>query len=175
LKTTNDNWTEANLTWNNNQFGSTSISNFTVPAAEQWIEIDVTNAVQTEAVGDDLLSLTIMSDNTNYVRYYTKESNGNEPELILDYQSCNNRIEQIDENEIKISPNPSWDYINIRLDKDISSVISQFYIYSASGKLVEVINSISSERIFVGNLNPGLYILKVQGKDNEWHSKFLKR
>jgi len=169
-----DNWTESNLTWNTNQFGGANISNFTAAVAGQWVEIDVTSVVEAEAGGDGTLSLAIISDNNSYIRYHTKESNDNEPELVLTYTSCNNKIQQYDEIGIKIYPNPSRDYITVEMSENLQEEIERISIYSAVGELLSVKNTELSDPIYIGNLTPGLYIIQAEGAGKKWHSKVMK-
>lgn len=169
-----DNWTESGLTWNNNQFGGTNISNFTAAASGQWVEIDVTSAVQAEAAGDGMISLAIISDNNSYIRYHTKESSGNAPELVLTYGSCNNKIQQYDETGIKIYPNPSRDYITIEMSDNLQEEIQQVSIYSLLGELLSVKNIELTDPIYIGDLAPGVYIIQVEGAGKKWSSRLMK-
>ncbi len=170
-----DNWTESGLTWNNNQFGGTSLSNFTAVAAGQWAEIDITSAVQGEAAGDGTVSLAIISDNNKYIRYHTKESSGNAPELVLTYGGACNKISQSDESAIKIYPNPSDDRISIEMSDNLQEEIEQIAIYSITGELLMVKTDGFMEPIYIGDLPSGIYVVQARGAGKIWSERLIKK
>ncbi|MEM8527811.1 MAG: T9SS type A sorting domain-containing protein [Bacteroidota bacterium] len=75
---------------------------------------------------------------------------------------------QIENVEIQIYPNPVLEYLNV------SNITNQtiINIYDIHGK--QVLNNLRTNRIFVGNLNRGLYFLSVRNSKNMISFKFVK-
>ncbi|MEM1057675.1 MAG: DNRLRE domain-containing protein [Verrucomicrobiota bacterium] len=72
-----DGWTESGLTWNNRPTNTTVISTATDFASASMIELDVSDAVRTEAAGDGTLTLRIRSTtagSSRWVKYATREA-----------------------------------------------------------------------------------------------------
>lgn len=76
---------------------------------------------------------------------------------------------------VNINPNPSSDYINIVLNKNIDSY--QIEIYDLSGSLVLKLNikeSTSNININISKLGQGIYSLKLISSDKALTKKFVK-
>jgi len=73
-------------------------------------------------------------------------------------------------NEIKIYPNPSSNFVNIKT----SLIINEISVYDFFGKRV-IINQVSNNLIDVSNLAQGAYIIKVLNNQNKiFYTKFIK-
>ena len=72
---------------------------------------------------------------------------------------------------ISIYPNPSSDYVNIEIKNQSIAKVS---IFDMSGKLVLEKNNISNTQISVGNLNKGVYIIKIETSKGLFQEKLIK-
>jgi len=84
-------------------------------------------------------------------------------------------IENIKANaiDIKIYPNPSTDYITIRLNDLINSTLT---ITSLSGnkiKTIELITNLTS--IDISSLNSGIFLLSIKKDEQVYYKKFMKK
>jgi len=92
-RVTNDSWTETGITWNN-QPAYGAVEDTKEPAEGEWIEWDVTSWVQNEWSGDKEVSICLKSvqedySSTNrYSRYYSKEYDSYDPQLIVTYNTA---------------------------------------------------------------------------------------
>ncbi|WP_430813838.1 DUF7594 domain-containing protein [Carboxylicivirga sp. RSCT41] len=77
-------WNEASITWNNMPAASTLIASKAAPAVNDWIEFDVTSAVNNTA-GDNLsVRISDMNAAEDYIEYHSKETANSEdrPQLV---------------------------------------------------------------------------------------------
>ena len=78
----------------------------------------------------------------------------------------------IQENQVKIFPNPTSDILYITSDFDI--VIDNIKIYNVEGKCVFELSQYSNQPINVSKLNKGIYIISGhRDSDMLFHSKFI--
>ncbi len=71
---------------------------------------------------------------------------------------------------IRISPNPTTDYLNIKSDE----VVTAYQIISMDGKVVQNSKLDASQKIQVSLLQPGVYFVKLN-VNNQWSTqKFIK-
>ncbi|MFZ1305332.1 MAG: T9SS type A sorting domain-containing protein, partial [Ferruginibacter sp.] len=76
---------------------------------------------------------------------------------------------------LKIYPNPVNDYLNVSVPEnaDRQSLLS---IFDAKGVLVRTINMTNNlQRIYVGNLPNGVYLIKLNNGEGNLSSKFVKQ
>lgn len=79
-----DSWEELELKWVNKPAASNVLGVASFPATEPWVEVDLTEQVQTELAGDKMISLKIVSGGSDSILYYTKEAElGLRPELVV--------------------------------------------------------------------------------------------
>ncbi|WP_310188336.1 DNRLRE domain-containing protein [Bacillus sp. 3255] len=79
-----DAWGEMTITDNNKPVMSDLLGSWTVPAANQYVDVDVTEQVISELAGDKKISLGITYMTSNVIHsYYAKESAGLGPQLII--------------------------------------------------------------------------------------------
>jgi hypothetical protein len=71
-------------------------------------------------------------------------------------------INELEKESIKVYPNPTSDYVYIKLKSN--SKIEQVEIYDLSGKIVKQIN-IKEDKIDLSFLEKGIYILKLKNSD----------
>lgn len=92
---------------------------------------------------------------------------------VDDITSSTGQIE-VKKNLIKISPNPSDGIVKIESKND--EVIERIEVFSLEGKLIQSISiEANSGKIFLGELNSGLYLLKAFLKNGQQsNSKLLK-
>ena len=67
------------------------------------------------------------------------------------------------ENEVKIYPNPTNDFLYFNSSQKIISII----IYNEIGQEIKRVNSVSENKIDLSNLKSGLYIIKFLNMNNE--------
>jgi hypothetical protein len=83
-----------------------------------------------------------------------------------------NTNELSQDDNIKIYPNPSSDYINI---EDPELKIQSIFIYTLTGKQVRKYDQSIESKIDVTTLNAGLYLLKITNKVGETYSYRLMK
>lgn len=59
------------------------IANIVLPAVAGYVELDVTNAVNTELAGDKLISFAINTSVGNWIYFYSRQNTANKPQLVL--------------------------------------------------------------------------------------------
>ncbi len=98
---------------------------------------------------------------------YTTYQAGDE-NIILDSTLLNTGIDQTEFSELKIYPNPVYDFLTIELEEKISSV----KIISIDGRIL--LNEFSENKIDVSKLSTGIYFIEVKTDRNNYRKKFLK-
>ncbi len=86
-KLSDDSWGESTVTWNNKPSAGSLIATLDAGTVDETYEIDVTAYVQSEFAGDGVVSFALVQpNNTNrMVSFYSRESNGNEPSLEVEF------------------------------------------------------------------------------------------
>ncbi|MBV6645594.1 MAG: DNRLRE domain-containing protein [Cyclobacteriaceae bacterium] len=116
---TDDTWQESTLTWNNEPATGLALGTHpssTPVAVGEWMELDITSAVNQEISGDQQISILVTSDGTGNLDFYSKENAANSPpQLLLNAGSgarkSGNQLDQkasISDNDIvfAVYPNP---------------------------------------------------------------------
>lgn len=82
---TDDSWQEDSLTWTAKPVLGTRLDAAVVPAAGEWIELDVSDQIYTERAGDKELSLVLVSEGTGVVKYHSSEAatEADRPQLAI--------------------------------------------------------------------------------------------
>ena len=90
---------------------------------------------------------------------------------FINYFSLHNfvNITLLNENEIKIFPNPTSNMLYVS-NMSGANLIS---IFDLNGKLV-IKEKLSEEQINVSSLQKGIYIIKIENKNNIFSHKFVK-
>jgi alpha-galactosidase len=116
--------------------------------------------------GGDYIFKASYSGNTIYA---TTESD----EVSISVKKKEETLTGIDDSSsISIYPNPVDQYLFVDLDDDIGYV--QLSIWDISGAKVSSIHDVFSDKIDVGFLKPGLYILRIEGKNVSHRIRILK-
>ncbi len=84
-------------------------------------------------------------------------------------------IENINANaiDIKIYPNPSTDYITIRLNDLINSTLTITSLTGNKIKTIELITNLTS--IDISSLNSGIFLLSIKKDEQVYYKKFMKK
>lgn len=88
--------------------------------------------------------------------------------------NCTLNIEKFINNNYKIYPNPTCDFINIEEKVLTNNKINSIYILDYNGKLVKYIID-SFNRIDVQNLSNGIYLLIINTNKGNKVEKFIKK
>lgn len=80
-----DSWGETSLIYTNKPAGGAVLGTWSMPSAENSVDVDISSAYNTELAGDKQLSLVITSQTTNNVShyYYSKENGGGKPKIVV--------------------------------------------------------------------------------------------
>lgn len=73
-------------------------------------------------------------------------------------------LESLNKNLLQLFPNPSDDFINIRVE---GKGINEMSVYDLTGKVINKITFQGSQYRFNHNLSPGTYLIKVNTKDGK--------
>lgn len=85
----------------------------------------------------------------------------------------NNDVEFIPEENLKLYPNPTKDFLKITFAKNDNK--KEIAVYDLTGKIVLQKNTISQDdSVDVRSLSKGLYIIKVKLNEKMWIKKFIK-
>lgn len=88
-----------------------------------------------------------------------------QPYIITEVTSAGNT--SVTNLELKVFPNPTTDFINIRIDKT-EKVHMSFYLFDAAGRVLQngEIKAAETE-IAMGHLSSAIYFLRIIEEDNE--------
>lgn len=121
-------------------------------------------------VPDDEGQLRCYEDNiigvytAEYCRSANCECNG-----LKNYTSLNT----IKNSSLQVNPNPVKDYLDIKcLNNNVFNGITIAEIYNLKGEMVGTFRN--PDKLFVGSLNKGFYILKLSFSDQILYFKFIK-
>lgn len=76
----------------------------------------------------------------------------------------------VKKSELSFYPNPVDDILNISIDQKIKNL----YIYDASGKRIKILND-PGNKIYLRDLNSGIYILNIVTESGNYQTKFIKK
>jgi hypothetical protein len=129
---------------------------------------------------------SIQKDPVNYynlagsfdVRHYTTSDLGCRDSLIKHnyIHTINSLSEDNNSEKLVVYPNPAFDFTELSLSGK-QHRISQFYLYNASGLLIQHEQNINSGSVIIKTLglNPGLYLLRVvSDRGKEYLERFVK-
>lgn len=83
--TVNDGWSESTITWANKPAWGTLQASFTLPS-NNWVEIEITNYVNSQFNGDKLVTMVIRDDQTQNINaqaFSDETSDTKRPELVI--------------------------------------------------------------------------------------------
>ncbi|UXX77693.1 DNRLRE domain-containing protein [Reichenbachiella carrageenanivorans] len=80
-----DSWVETSITWDNKPTPGAELGGERSPAKDAWLEIDLTDQVEIEYEGDQVISLALSSSGEEVIYYHSKEavSSDDRPQLVL--------------------------------------------------------------------------------------------
>ena len=81
-----------------------------------------------------------------------------------------------DRTDISISPNPTSDFINVKID--INKVLDKYFVTDMAGRNIEmrdVGKVVDHIKIDARNFDNGLYILSLNFEDKSVKLKFIKK
>ncbi len=80
-----DSWGETSITYNNKPAGGDVLGTWSMPSAENSVDLDIRSQFNTELAGDKKLSMVLTSQTTNNVShyYYAKENGGGKPKIVV--------------------------------------------------------------------------------------------
>ncbi|WHY19872.1 heparinase II/III family protein [Paenibacillus sp. G2S3] len=80
-----DSWGETSINYNNKPAGGALLGEWSMPSAENSVELNISSQFNTELVGDKKLSVVITSQTKNNVShyYYSKENGGGKPKIVI--------------------------------------------------------------------------------------------
>ncbi len=102
----------------------------------------------------------------NGYQWYDKET-------VRVFIKASSEVAGVQENTLtnfKVWPNPATDFINFSAGKDISQV----KIFDINGRCVLQQNTIGNQGVFVGDLSPGIYLVRVQAGKQTGSRKWVK-
>lgn len=95
-----------------------------------------------------------------------------ESRMIIDYVRVYQNLldtNELDINQISIYPNPSSNYLNI----ESKTSIDHLEIFNSMGQLVLKVNHNKNQIVNIGNLNNGVYFLKIYSGNKTGTKKFV--
>ncbi len=84
------------------------------------------------------------------------------PVVILLQTSSNEQLSIDLDNAMQVFPNPATGTVNIKLDPEIKAGIQKIELTDQWGRWIKEIEFSGREKIFVGNLSPGIYYLNIK-------------
>ncbi|KAA6438058.1 DNRLRE domain-containing protein [Dyadobacter flavalbus] len=178
-----DSWTENGITWNNAPtMGRFMGSHVFVNETLKYWEIDVTQYVAAQAVGDQIVSLGILANRRFLMNFHSKENpSGFVPQLVIVTDNTTNQVtrlgnesEEAFESNTALSsviyPNPAKEHIMLEVSSGHKSDVDLELTNMAGSRfqLQRPETEANTSRLKVGlpgQLPAGMYLLKVQSKE----------
>lgn len=116
------------------------------------------------ALNPDTMNITIITDQFTLGSSITIDA--------LQFEFAPVVVNEVEYNSIQVYPNPCYDYISIKTDKNINSL----EVINLSGEkiLLEEIKG-TTKKIDLRNLPKGLYVLKIDSENNSFTRKIIKK
>ncbi len=142
-------------------------------------KVNVYNKSNTIMTHDHIQAFIVDSNDTKWIGTWGgglyKLSNGQFTKIVF----CNpSGVNNVVKKDLSIYPNPTENFINVDCDKSGISTLSKIEIYNLYGQLMKVIENKSAEKpikIDVGNLESGMYLLKIYFEEKTIVKTILKR
>ena len=129
------------------------------------VDLDSIATVQTIRMFDDFYG-AYGKGTLDEIRIYKDRVLTDDDIKMLDSVVLGSLQDEVATNDIPlIYPNPVADYLNISLNDK-----STIEVYTLTGSLVKTWLSIDESQLFVGDLLPGAYVVKLSGGDGEMQS-----
>lgn len=172
-----DSWTEPTVTWNNVPSQGQELLKKALSTSNvgSYVEFDLTNYIQSEHGGDNQASFILFDPDHTDITYdfYSKENSTNRPLLEIVYNKTLSADFSEINNNLKIYPNPTNDYLNVYQDKPESLNIE---VVDYQGRTViqkTLVNKI--EKLDLSNVSSGLYLIKLKKHNNTIVKKIVKK
>lgn len=131
------------------------------------------NVIRIKTVNSNYTNYFWLQVTPNYLPLMDITSNSNIGTQVTLYEDVSNLSSErfYFNNQILIYPNPSANYINIRLPKN--DIAEKIIITDLTGKKIsEIIQH--TNQINIENLNSGIYLIEAFFENNKYLSKFIK-
>ncbi len=129
----------------------------------QWKVYNVQNS---ELPSDTVYQISVDADGTKWI--------GTQKGLVaFDLTTSVSTISKLN-HEFELYPNPAHDYLNLKVPKELQS--SKVDIMSASGQVLQSFNLNNNQKLLqISQLPAGVYLLRIQSKENQSLEKFVKQ
>jgi transforming growth factor-beta-induced protein len=139
------------------------------------LSTDLVNGPVTTLNGQDVLvDLTsgVMINDANVILADVTASNGVVHVIDAVLVPTATSVDELEANSVEVYPNPSADFINI---KSTNGDINQVSLISVDGKILFIREIETNEtRINLGDINPGRYILQIEGENSVIYKNIVK-
>lgn len=142
-----------------------------VPTATsyEWV---ISNTQWSLTYNGAVAQLSVPNMGSGYLQVYAMNACGQStPKSLLIVYGTG--VEEFDQSNIKIYPNPTDQWLNIDIDGE--SLSGEVWIVDMNGKIVSRQNMNGSTKIDVSALAEGTYTLRFDGDGKTFHTKFIKR
>ncbi len=169
----NDDWNEMEITFDNAPVLESQIGEASFTDKLEYVEVDVTDYLQRQVLGDGIASFALASLNDDYerVRLWTKESNKSAAMLVIAGSQNTKKLEEaanieedITSNSITAFPNPFTSEITIKINSEVGENDKRtVQLIDVSGRVIHslVFNGLEGNIDVGDSIAPGLYILRV--------------
>ncbi|MCJ8164629.1 DUF4082 domain-containing protein [Pontibacter sp. E15-1] len=161
----NDSWTEQGITWNNAPVAQAgALSSVSVGGQAVYHELDVTDFVQAQLIGDKIVSL-LLRDPANRVvslSFNSKESSQNKPQLVIETSSSNHApvLAAIGDKATKVGQ--ALNFTATATDADAGQVLAYSLVNPPTGATINA----SSGAFSWTPTSEGVYSFRVRVTDN---------
>jgi hypothetical protein len=168
LLTASDSLIEFDAESGSSNFNITSNRDWTITTSESWLTVS-----RIQGSGNRTISVNVEEnlsgvDRLGYVVVRVNENLLDTVTVIQSADIISNILEK--QNEIKIFPNPTNEYLNLVIDTYEHLAISVFNVF---GEIVfEDLNA--KPQIDVSNLKEGIYYIKIYGEKTNYTTIFIK-
>ena len=168
LLTASDSLIEFDAESGSSNFNITSNRDWTITTSESWLTVS-----RIQGSGNRTISVNVEEnlsgvDRLGYVVVRVNENLLDTVTVIQSADIISNILEK--QNEIKLFPNPTNEYLNLVIDTYEHLAISVFNVF---GEIVfEDLNA--KPQIDVSNLKEGIYYIKIYGEKTNYTTMFIK-
>lgn len=122
-----------------------------------------------------LVQVVSNGESQNFTRSYTYDDIGNR--LSIDAEALGIDAEVL-KNTITIYPNPTDQFLNLQLPEGVAINDTRIELYDISGRLIDSPNptiEVRNMRMNVTGLSDGVYLIRVNNRDQQWTQLFIKK
>jgi len=128
-------------------------------------------------INDVLIEDTIFGDpfcEMNYLSFKIKNDNDTVNYKINFNKEVLNVYDNLTLNKIKIFPNPICDFFQIETDMIITKDFN-IKVYNNLGSIIKLIKYTATNRLYIGDLVPGIYFIEISNTDKRQICKIIKK